>query len=484
VTTEGKGQSVTNTGECIDAAGNVADPVTVSNINIDKTPPVVTITLPKNGKYALNESVTATWSATDNLSGVEDSKAPKTIKINTKSKGKKKITLPPGLVKDEAGNSSEEVTVTYEVVEGDLIEPDPVISDSEEPVIVDLEDPNTITPQNWATGDGTESNPWAGDCIKTAYNNCPAGGTVFLKAGYYQLSGFITINKKINLIGEGRNKTIVKTADTWGFIVLADYVTIKGMTIDGTAQPAGEDLSCINLQNCDYILIEDIEAKNSFTGIQPLQVNNSIFRNIHTHHNEHLGMHPKTDVAGRSINNTFQNIWAWDNGTRGIDAGAAVPISGITNNVYDNIHCWDNGNDATGHGLAIVNETGIVISNCDISENTGYGIYLKGIEDSTISNCSTTSNGRGGILLSADIKNVNFTNVIAKNNGTGINIYNSSNLVFTSCQSYDDRETPLQYYGIELRESTGISLSNCKLSPNKYGDIYDPAGVAVITEKS
>jgi hypothetical protein len=116
VTTEGKGQSVTNTGECIDAAGNVADPVTVSNINIDKTPPVVTITLPKNGKYALNESVTATWSATDNLSGVEDSKAPKTIKINTKSKGKKKITLPPGLVKDEAGNSSEEVTISYEVI--------------------------------------------------------------------------------------------------------------------------------------------------------------------------------------------------------------------------------------------------------------------------------------------------------------------------------------------------------------------------------
>ena len=70
VTTEGKGQSVTNTGVCIDAAGNVADPVTVSNINIDKTPPVVTITLPGTGEYVLNQSVTATWSATDALSEV------------------------------------------------------------------------------------------------------------------------------------------------------------------------------------------------------------------------------------------------------------------------------------------------------------------------------------------------------------------------------------------------------------------------------
>jgi len=132
VTTEGKDQSVTNTGECIDVAGNTADPVTVSGINIDKTPPMVTITLPKNGKYSLNEPVTATWSATDALSGVEDSKAPKTIKINTKSKGKKKLTLPPGLVKDEAGNSSEEVTIDYEVVEGDTTKP--VITGSRDPL--------------------------------------------------------------------------------------------------------------------------------------------------------------------------------------------------------------------------------------------------------------------------------------------------------------------------------------------------------------
>jgi hypothetical protein len=140
VNTEGKDQSVTNTGECIDAAGNVADPVTVSNINIDKTPPVVTITLPKNGKYGLNESVKeATWSATDDLSGVEDSKAPKTIKIDTTSKGKKTITLPAGLVKDEAGNSSQEVTISYEV-----------IADTEDPIIEDTEDSETESPQKWS----------------------------------------------------------------------------------------------------------------------------------------------------------------------------------------------------------------------------------------------------------------------------------------------------------------------------------------------
>jgi hypothetical protein len=132
LTTEGKDQSVTNTGVCTDAAGNTAAPVTVSNINIDKTPPVVTLTLLGKGEYALNESITATWSATDDLSGVEVSKAKKTISIDTKSVGKKKITLPAGIVKDKAGNSSQEVTTSYVVLEVDTTKP--VITGSRAPL--------------------------------------------------------------------------------------------------------------------------------------------------------------------------------------------------------------------------------------------------------------------------------------------------------------------------------------------------------------
>jgi hypothetical protein len=75
-----------------------------------------------------------------------------------------------------------------------------------------------------------------------------------------------------------------------------------------------------------------------------------------------------------------------------------------------------------------------------------------------------------------------------KNNGDGIIIKNCINTTLTTCQSYDDRDTPLQYYGLGLyATNTGINLLDCKLSPNKSGDIYNPNGVAVavkvITEK-
>src|SRR5207302_113354 len=41
VTSEGSGQSLTNTGTCIDNAGNAASPTTLDGINIDKTSPVI-----------------------------------------------------------------------------------------------------------------------------------------------------------------------------------------------------------------------------------------------------------------------------------------------------------------------------------------------------------------------------------------------------------------------------------------------------------
>jgi hypothetical protein len=103
------------------------------------------------------------------------------------------------------------------------------------------------------------------------------------------------------------------------------------------------------------------------------------------------------------------------------------------------------------------------------------------------------SNYNSGIYLSGVGDNVILSNVIVKNNNTsnvndvgGILIHDSSDIRFASCQSYDDRETPLQAWGIIIEgTNTGISLLNCKLTPNQYGNIYNPNGiiVKVITEK-
>jgi len=67
VSSEGANQSVTGT--AIDMAGNTAQ-VTVDDINIDKTPPVVTITSPLPQTYANTDSFNVQWTAVDALSGI------------------------------------------------------------------------------------------------------------------------------------------------------------------------------------------------------------------------------------------------------------------------------------------------------------------------------------------------------------------------------------------------------------------------------
>lgn len=72
VTTEGAGQSVAATGACVDRAGNVADPLTVAGIDVDKSGPSAVLamtsgTLGLDGWYVSNVVVSTT--GTDEVSG-------------------------------------------------------------------------------------------------------------------------------------------------------------------------------------------------------------------------------------------------------------------------------------------------------------------------------------------------------------------------------------------------------------------------------
>jgi hypothetical protein len=353
----------------------------------------------------------------------------------------------------------------------------------EEPVIEDTEEPGTVYPQQWATGDGTVGNPWADDCIKKAYDAVPAGGTIFLKAGYYKLSSVLyTETKNFNLIGEGMGKSII-VLDTGNnnygiWIHETDYCTLKGFTIDGDDQ--GDNTKpTIYIRNCNYTIVEDVEAKNAGTfGIDCAESSYSYFHNIYAHDNYEHGIHPGANIQGRNTNNIYRDIYAWGNGDNGFDDFGYQGDE--NNNVYDNLQCWDNGD----FGIALEYLKGCVLSNSFASGNGKNGIWLWNSEDIDVYDCFVTLSGETGIFVN-NSDNISFVNVVSKNNNgeSGIYINNSNGLRFTSCQSYDDRDTPLQEYGISI---TGdkvkfVELVNCILMPNKKSAIYNDSG-AIITE--
>lgn len=109
LSTEGEDQSVTSTGECVDAAGNAAAPASVGGIDIDKTAPAVTVTVTPN-PVVLGGAVEVSANATDALSGVVGGTSCGTV--SSAAIGSHTVTC---TAVDAAGNSGSG-TATYGVV--------------------------------------------------------------------------------------------------------------------------------------------------------------------------------------------------------------------------------------------------------------------------------------------------------------------------------------------------------------------------------
>ncbi len=110
LTTEGKNQSFTNTGICTDKAGNTADSVPVSGINIDKTAPSIASDVPQgtlgnNGWYI--SDVTVPFIGTDNLSGFDSSNTTSIDMTSKTTAGEgSSITVTSDTLSDQADNSA------------------------------------------------------------------------------------------------------------------------------------------------------------------------------------------------------------------------------------------------------------------------------------------------------------------------------------------------------------------------------------------
>jgi hypothetical protein len=114
LTVDGADQAVTNSGVCIDNGNNAAISVTVSNIDIDKTPPVVAVTGVSNGAtYAPGSVPTAGCSTNDATSGVATQATVAVTGGNGDGTGS--FTATCSGATDDAGNSATPVSITYTV---------------------------------------------------------------------------------------------------------------------------------------------------------------------------------------------------------------------------------------------------------------------------------------------------------------------------------------------------------------------------------
>jgi hypothetical protein len=109
VTNEGAGQSANSTGSCVDNAGNTSSGASFANINIDKTAPSVAYTSASPAANTVGwhkDNVTATFTATDNLSGFGSSASMTVTGTATTSGEGRGVTVGSPAFTDNAGNSA------------------------------------------------------------------------------------------------------------------------------------------------------------------------------------------------------------------------------------------------------------------------------------------------------------------------------------------------------------------------------------------
>jgi len=233
------------------------------------------------------------------------------------------------------------------------------------------------------------------DRIQYGINEVPENGTVYVYNGTYYENVFI--NKTINLIGEGRNSTIIDCEGIGDVVnINANEVNVSGFTLQNSGDQAGAHTNPYDA---------GIEISSNY---------NNIFNN-------NIANNKAFGIGLRNSNyNYFSNNIIYNNGLRPQGADG-IRLEYSNNNIFSNNEIIFNNR----HGLFIWGSDNNLILGNNITSQDDYGIYLHSgnspsTENNTIMN-NYISNNYKGIYIYYNSEN----NYIYHNNFVNDSAYDS-----------------------------------------------------------
>lgn len=282
------------------------------------------------------------------------------------------------------------------------------------------------------------------------------GGPIFVYNGTYYEN--IIVNKKIVLIGENKNNTIINGGWTYNAIsITSDSVNISGFTITNGYYGiyVASDFNCIEnnfISNVsdygicivsDFNIIENNIISNSVSeigsGIYVASNFNIIKTNIVSNNNHGIRMTSSRNntIIGNIISQNSYGIWNLDSYNNSIKENYLTFCQG-----YGIVLAESSSNTIIDNN-ASHNQCGILISNayknnitCNKVNSNNYGIKIEessGNNDITSNN--VTSNGYGIYLTSSSINNTIYNNLFRNPNNfndDGNNIWNINRTLGTN----------------------------------------------------
>jgi len=301
--------------------------------------------------------------------------------------------------------------------------------------------------------------------IQEGIDSAGADDTVFVYNGNYIER--VPITKRINLIGENRDTTIIDSngLDSCVVAVGVDGVQIDSFTIrDNTERGILVTSDHVNITNCD--------VSNCCNGIVLYGASDCRIISCSLHDNSgDLGSGLGIYLYDSSQNNIIMNCICYDNDYDGIHIGneefaacndnsiinctcqnndVGICIDASSNNKLINCSC-----EGSFEGIYIFQSPTTEITNCKCFGNLNYGIYIYESNDNTIENCEVYGNKIKGISLVGTVSDKCTNNLI------------------TNCEIYDNaNQATADGDGIYLRYADQNTISNCVIYHNGDDGIH------------
>lgn len=191
------------------------------------------------------------------------------------------------------------------------------------------------------------------------------GKSIIIPAGIYLFNSPVIVRKSVELIGEGRNNTIIQPTKCNGFVITSSNVAIKNIFIYGTGHEG------IYLQSVRNTLLENIKLQNVTYAIELFNSWNTKIDKVDILINEKQS--PKVAqgirLTGQSVNTQVSNchIEATDFGIS-IIKGTPRSEGLIISNSFIGL---------AQSGIYCESILGLNVTNCIIDLITGYALWVK-----------------------------------------------------------------------------------------------------------
>ena len=258
--------------------------------------------------------------------------------------------------------------------------------------------------------------------IQEAIGNATAGDTVFVYSGTYNEN--VNIPKRINVIGEDKNTTIIEgVGGDSVIIILITDVVFEGFTIQGDS--GGQDgIQIVSLMQ-DILINDNIIQDCAYGILLPAGTERITITSNYIKNNEYTGIRLGESDKNDIIDNIIENNGDW---------GISLQALSKTNYISKNTISGNNG----GINLAGASEENEIMNNT-IFDNDLEGLLIEGLSTSNTIEGNNINNNFAGIKLTSSGQNIIHRNNLESNTMEGLLIESSGSNIITQNNFIDNQ---------------------------------------------